>query len=155
MQTWLVATAFLVTLASSGCTTLSFVGRDFSPISAEPTASIPNVDGIYEWIAEIRGANTYTLTGTITFEQDGPTVSIANTIHSNPANRDLVATADLEGNVLNMMMVPRNGDTDYTADVTMRFTSDGARFESEFDDTHDDFGPAYRCRRAHDAGCGR
>ncbi len=63
--------------------------------------------------------------------------------HSNPSNRELVGGADLTGNVLDIVMVPKNGDMDYTANVTLRFEADGSRFAGEFSDTNNDFCPAY------------
>ena len=134
---------------AGGCA-LSFLGRDFTPIGPDSASPTPDVAATYEWIANIQGKNSYTLTGTITFEQSGNRVSVADTTHSNPANRDLIGTADLEGNVLILQMVPRNGDTDYVADVTFRFSADGDRFEVEFSDTNEDFGPAFGFRSRDD-----
>lgn len=149
MRTRLLTGLVTASVCVTGCA-LSFLGRDFTPIGPDPASPTPDVAATYEWIANIQGSNSYTLTGTIAFEQSGNRVSVANTTHSNPANRDLIGTADLEGNVLTMQMVPRNGDTDYVADVTFRFSADGDRFEVDFSDTNEDFGPAFGFRTRDD-----
>lgn len=126
---------------------LNFAGRDLSDVAAAPDGPVPDVSGTFEWLAEISGANTYTITGLIAFEQEGTRVSVGPNTHSNPSNRELVGEADLTGNVLEIVMVPKNGDTDYTANVTLRFEADGSRFAGEFTDTNNDFGPAYGFRQ--------
>ena len=113
------AAAAVVTQLGSGCS-LAFVNRDFTSIAADASAATPNVAGTYEWIADIQGANPGTLSGTITFEQNGTSVTVTDTTHGNPADRDLMGDGELEGNTLTMRMVLRNGETDYSADVTFR-----------------------------------
>lgn len=89
-------------------------------MAAAPDGPVPDVTGNFEWLAKINGANSYTLTGTITFEQEGMLVRVGPNTHSNPSNRELVGEADLKGNMLDIVMVPKNGDTDYTANATIR-----------------------------------
>jgi hypothetical protein len=98
-----------------------------------------NVEGAYDWVF-----NFFTLEfGTITFAQDGATVTATHTFHAFPTNRELSGQAELEGNRLVMAMTPKNGDTDYTADVTLLFSSDGSRFLADFADTNGDAGRAF------------
>ena len=131
----------VVALGSAGC------GQDLG-IPADPSAATPTVSGTYDWTATIQGASPGLGLGTITFAQDGDVVTITDTTHGNPADRDLMGSATFEGNVLVMQMVPRNGDPDYTADVTFRFTADGSRFDVDFTDSNNDFGPAFGVRRS-------
>ena len=86
MRTRLLTGLVAASVSVTGCA-LSFLGRDFTPIGPDPASSAPDVAATYEWIANIQGNNSYTLTGTITFEQSENRVSVTNTTHSNPANR--------------------------------------------------------------------
>ena len=131
----------VVALGSAGC------GQDLD-IPADPSAETPTVSGTYEWTATIQGENPGLGLGTITFAQDGDVVAVTNTTHESTADRDLMGSATFEGNVLVMQMVPRNGETDYSADVTFRFTADGSRFDVDFTDSNNDFGPAFGVRRS-------
>ena len=149
MRTVLLTGLMTASASVTGCA-LSFLGRDFTPIGPDPASPTPDVAATYEWIASIQGDNNFVLTGTIAFEQSGADVSVVNTTHSNPADRDLMGAGVLEGNLLTMQMVPRNGDTDYVADGAFRFSSDGDRFEVDFSDTNGDVGPAFGFRRRDD-----
>lgn len=126
----------------------ALLGEDFSDIQETPGVSPPSVAGTYEWVAGIMQPRMYTLTGTITLEQQGALVRVVDTTHSNPANRQLEGEAELSGNVLRIQMVPQNGDTDYAADVKVVFSTDGDRFVVDFSDTNGDSGQAHAVRRS-------
>ncbi|GMU23325.1 MAG: hypothetical protein AMXMBFR13_34040 [Phycisphaerae bacterium] len=96
-----------------------------------------NVAGIYRY----GGDSPRLLTGTITFEQEGDVVRVLDTTYDLTADRRLEGTAVLRGNRLTIQLVPRNGDEDYTADVTFLFSDDGTEFCVEFSDTNGDAGP--------------
>lgn len=103
---------------------------------ASPTATL-DVSGTYAY----SGMPPFNLSGTIVFEQEEDMVRVVNTTYDAGNNRALMGEAALEGNELQIALVPLNGDTDYRADVLFRFTIDGKRFCVEFSDTNDDAGP--------------
>ena len=91
----------------------------------------------------------FLLRGTITFEQDGTRVRVTDTTYENAFDRALEGEGTLEGNRLLITLVPRNGETDYSAEVLFLFGDEGATFCVEFDDTNGDAGPmgTYRGER--------
>src|SRR5688572_7577888 len=112
---------------------------------ADPDTSVA-VDGIYDYHSPVFG-----LSGTITFAQEDDRVSVLETTYQ-PGDdaRSLVGEADLAGNRLDLTLVPANGDTDYTAEVSLIFEDGGQSFcLAEFSDTNDDVGGegTYRGRR--------
>jgi hypothetical protein len=92
----------------------------------------PSVAGTYRYYGSLRG--------TITLEQAGSTVRLVDTVYDNADDRPLVGAGMLAGNVLEMHMVPENGDTDYEADVRFVFDATGDGFCVEFTDTNGDQG---------------
>ncbi len=95
-----------------------------------------NVAGTYDYF----GTDPFSITGTITFEQDGTTVRVIDTTYDFTNNRRLMGEGTLVGNNLEIALVPLNGQTDYRADVTFRFSNDGDTFCVEYSDTNDDAG---------------
>jgi hypothetical protein len=96
-----------------------------------------DVTGTYRYSSPI----PFMISGTIIFEQSGDTVRILNTTYDNNVpNRALMGEAQLNGNTLDIAMVPTNGDTDYRADVRFVFSDDGDTFCVEFSDTNNDTG---------------
>ena len=100
----------------------------------------PDVDGTYTYGGQISGNNPGSLSGTITFERDGDMVAVTDTTYNFGSNRKLSGTAMINGNRLEILLNPSNGDTDYQADVTFVFSEDGSSFCVEFSDTNGDFG---------------
>lgn len=105
--------------------------------AAQEAGADVNVAGIYRY----GGDSPRLLSGTITFEQEGEVVRVLDTTYDLTADRRLEGTAVLRGNRLTIQLVPRNGDTDYTADVTFLFSDGGDEFCVEFSDTNGDAGP--------------
>ena len=104
-----------------------------------------DVSGIFEY----SGVFQFLLRGTITLEQEGATVRVTDTTYENAFDRALEGEGTLEGNRLGITLVPKNGETDYSAEVIFLFGEDGETFCVEFDDTNGDAGPmgTYRGRR--------
>lgn len=132
-----------VAIGLAGCRIPALpVFTDISDIVELPGIAV-HVAGTYDWgfdIAEL-------LFGTITFAQDGKTVTVTQTFHAAPGNRELTGQGRLEGNRLDVRMVPANGDTDYHADTSFLFSPDGERFRTDFSDTNGDAGTAWGQRR--------
>jgi hypothetical protein len=94
-----------------------------------------DVAGVYDYESPL-----WNLSGTITFAQQGNRVSVVETTYNHDA-RSLVGEADLEGNRLDVTLTPANGDTDYSAGVSLIFAEGGERFcLLQFTDTNDDYG---------------
>ena len=95
------------------------------------------VNGTYRYASPI-----FALRGTIDFAQQGELVQVTDTRYDNaPRDRSVVGTAALAGNRLDIRLVPKNGDTDYTANVSFVFTEGGRRFcVPQFSDTNGDTG---------------
>ena len=123
----LVATAVLGLLSCNGDDPAS------GPGCAEPDPSAAvDVNGTYRYVGALRG--------TITLVQTGNTVELTNTTYENADDRPVVGSADLDGNVLDIVLVPENGDPDYRADVRFVFDNGGDTFCVSFSDTNDDVG---------------
>lgn len=101
----------------------------------DPSASV-DVAGVFRYFGE----RPLMLSGTITFEQEGNLVRVIDTTYDFSGDRRLMGEAVLQGNRLTIQLVPRNGDTDYRADVTFLFNKDGDEFCVEFSDTNGDTG---------------
>lgn len=106
------------------------------PCSDEKSDASVNVAGTFRYSGFTPGY----LSGTITFEQEGSTVRIVETTYDFPGNREVIGEAQLNGNRLDVELTPKNGDTDYRADVTFVFSEDGNTFCVEFSDTNGDAG---------------
>ena len=103
------------------------------PSCSEPDPSVTlNVAGSYRYAGALRGS--------ITLEQTASTVRLVKTTYDNADDRPLVGEGTLQGNVLDMLLVPENGDTDYQALVRFVFDEPGDRFCVQFSDTNDDHG---------------
>jgi hypothetical protein len=105
----------------------------------DPSAS-PSVAGTFRYDSLAFG-----LSGEIVFEQDGELVRVVDTTYDQPdvaaIARSLEGEAMLDGNLLEVSLVPTNGDTDYGAEVTLVFGPSGNDFcLLEFTDTNDDRG---------------
>ncbi len=131
-QVWLIGvTATVGLFAEAGCTLVPLE----SCVTNEAHATF-SVTGVYRY----RAAELFDLSGTITFAQEGDTVRVIDTTYDFVANRALTGIGDLEGNRLIITLVPRNGDTNYRADVTFLFSDDGDEFCVAFSDTNADTG---------------
>jgi len=110
--------------------------EEFLCATDNPGASI-NVAGTYDY----RGTLPYNLNGSITFQQNGAAIECVETTYTGlSANRPLIGSGTLVGNTLQIALVPENGDMDYRADVTIRFSDGGDRFCVAFSDTNADAG---------------
>jgi hypothetical protein len=104
-----------------------------SPAAADVDVA---VTGVYRYQSQVLG-----LSGTITFAREGNRVSVLETTYDGEDARSLVGAGDLVGNRLDMTLTPANGDTDYSADVSLIFDDGGASFcLAQFSDTNDDVG---------------
>jgi hypothetical protein len=112
----------------------------------EQPLAAPDVNGVYRYEGS---GPPYFLRGTITFEQTGATVRVLDTTYDNAADRALEGQGTLVGNRLDILLVPRNGDPDYEAEITFLFSPDGDFFCCAFSDTNSDAGPlgSYRGER--------
>jgi len=125
---------------------LLFAACDSSDGSAPPAVvwdceelplAVVDVNGVYRY----SGPGAYRLRGTITFEQVGATVRVIGTTYDNANDRELEGEGTIVGNRLDIVLVPINGDVDYSADITFHFSPDGNEFCCAFSDTNDDTGP--------------
>ena len=111
-----------------------------------------DVTGTYNWgenpTSLAPGTSSERSQGTITFVQTGPVVQVTGTTHDAPGNRDLTGSGTFVGNVLDISLVPKNGDTDYTATMRFTFSEDdgGDRFQTDFSDTNADHGTTFGLR---------
>ncbi len=104
-------------------------------VDEDPSAGV-DVTGTFDYI----GFDEFPLTGTITFEQDGDVVRVVDTTYDVGDDRALMGEGTLIGNVLEITLVPQNGDTDYRGDITFVFGSEGRDFCVMFSDTNGDVG---------------
>ncbi len=127
---WLVLTGLL----AAACTRTP--ARPACPAVADGGVTLA-VNGVYRYASPL-----FELRGTISFAQQGEVVQVSDTSYDNaPRDRSVVGMAPLAGNRLDVRLVPRNGDTDYTANVSFVFTEGGRRFcVREFSDTNGDTG---------------
>jgi hypothetical protein len=94
------------------------------------------VEGTY-----LYDSKTYALRGTITFVHTGDLVRITDTTYEMADDRPLVGEGTLRGARLDALLVPKNGDTDYHADVKFQFSDAGRHFRLlGFTDSNGDFG---------------
>jgi len=108
---------------------------------APPAAAVigtPQVAGTFRYQG---GASGFFLRGSITFEQEDDTVRVVEVTYDNSNDRQLVGEGELDLNVLDIVLVPENGDTNFEADCKFVFSADGSRFDVEFSDTNGDNGP--------------
>ncbi len=103
--------------------------------NSNPAASI-DVSGLYRYSA----SDLFNLSGTIELAQEGQTVRVVNTTYDFGNDRALEGEGTLVGNTLAIQLVPRNGDTNYRADVQFVFGADGDEFCVGFTDTNGDAG---------------
>ena len=106
------------------------------PCVDEDVSAGINVIGTFDY----SGSWGFPLSGTITFEQDGDVVRVVDTTYDVGNDRRLMGEGTLVGNVLEITLVPQNGDTDYRADITFVFGSQGRDFCVLFSDTNGDAG---------------
>jgi hypothetical protein len=127
----------LLALLGSSC---SSSGDDPVPIPQwdceELGPAVVNVEGTYRYASNVG----YGLRGTITFVQSGTTVTCTGTTYDNANDRELEGQATIVGNRLDITLVPINGDTDYSAEVSFLFSPDGDQFCCSFNDTNGDVG---------------
>lgn len=120
---------------------MSCVVMPSGPCAEENAAATIDVSGVFRYgVGDLLDLSVPTLSGTITFEQEGTTVRVVDTTYDLGLDRALEGTAELNGNKLVITLVPRNGDTDYRAEVTFVFSSDGGEFCVAFSDTNGDAG---------------
>jgi hypothetical protein len=98
----------------------------------------PRVAGTFRYQGS---AVEFLLRGSITFEQEDDRVRVVEVTYDNSNDRALVGEGVLHENVLDIVLVPENGDTDFEADCKFVFSADGSRFDVEFSDTNGDAGP--------------
>ncbi len=126
--------------ASAGLALLACVNGPMGSSDCPAEDPIAQVDVAGTW--RYSGADIFKLRGTITFEQQGSQVRVTDTTYDNSGDRRLQSEfTPLQGNKLVIVLTPKNGDTDYRADVTFLFRPDGDRFCVEFSDTNGDSGP--------------
>jgi len=105
--------------------------------AVDPQASV-EATGVYRYLSY-----EFALRGTITFEQQPGqrAVSVTDTSYDNAMDRALAGMATLQGNRLDITLAPRNGDTNYSAQVMFVFSDGGSRFcLLGFSDTNGDTG---------------
>ena len=95
-----------------------------------------DVSGLFRYSGNV----VFSISGTIEFLQEGNTVHVLNTTYDLGDNRALMGEGTLVGNVLDIQLVPINGDTDFRADVFFIFNEDGNEFCVRFSDTNGDSG---------------
>jgi hypothetical protein len=127
---WLVLSGLL----AAACTRTP--ARPACPTVADGGVTL-TVSGAYRYASPV-----FELRGTISFARQGDVVQVTGTSYDNaPRDRSVVGMAPLAGNRLDVRLVPSNGDTDYTANVSFVFTEGGRRFcVREFSDTNGDTG---------------
>ena len=127
-------------VAASDCTSQVLV-QDCADELEDATI---NVAGVFRYAGNGANAETgvgFSLSGTITFEQQGNMVRVTDTTYDFRSLRRLESEfADLRGNELFLDLVPTNGDADYQTAVKFVFSADGNEFCVEFMDTNDDQG---------------
>ena len=106
-------------------------------IPPENPAAMVDVTGTYDYSGNLP---PFSLFGTITFQQAGDAVQVVSTTYGNSNDRALMGQAAIVGNRLDIVLVPVNGDTNFSANVTFLFTEDGERFVVSFSDTNGDMG---------------
>ena len=126
--------------ASAGCTPQPLV-EDCADQREDATL---NVAGVFRYAGNGVNADTegsFSLSGTITFEQQDNMVRVTDTTYDSGGLRRLKSEfADLRGNELILTLNPINGDTDYQAAIKFVFSEDGDEFCVEFLDTNNDQG---------------
>jgi hypothetical protein len=146
MRSTLQALAFGVALGASALALVPLLaacggstGPGLTPCADYSAVAAVTVDGTYRYGGGSIGP--YSLRGTIVFQQVGNQVSVLDTTYDNANDRALEGTATLDGNRLDITLVPTNGDPDYTAQVVFHFADGGASFCCSFSDTNADVGP--------------
>ena len=86
-------------------------------------SAAPNVEGVFDYASRV-----WPVYGTIAFEQAGHQVRVTDTSYANANDRALDGEGVLDGNRLEIMLTPKNGDTDYQAQVDFVFSEDGGVF---------------------------
>ena len=126
--------AGLFALFAAGC----LGGESNTPIlcpAVDPGTAV-TASGVYRY-----ASGEFALSGTITFSQEGARVQVTDTSYDTGRDRSLIGAATLAGNRLDITLTPKNGDTNYTADVSFVFYSGGRRFcLLGFSDTNGDTG---------------
>ena len=126
-------TLLSVVVAVASCTDVGPRVHPFPCPEIEPDAAV-EVTGLYRYASGI-----FDLSGTITFEQSASGVAVTDTTYDTGKDRALIGPGRLQGNRLDLVLIPRNGDTDYTANVSLVFTPGVPRFcLLEFSDTNGD-----------------
>jgi len=126
------------------CAPLVLLAGLLAGCSSDPAPPVPLVIGTPQVAGTFRyqgGASGFFLRGSITFEQEDDTVRVVEVTYDNSNDRQLVGEGELDLNVLDIVLVPENGDTDFEADCKFVFSADGSRFDVEFSDTNGDNGP--------------
>lgn len=120
-------------LVLAACESTAPVAPSCPEIDAGTTA---DVSGTFRYSSPL-----FLLRGTIVFEQTGSTVHVVDTTYDNADDRRLEGEAKLVGNRLDIVLVPINGDTDYSARVDFAFSASGDSFcVVGFTDTNGDEG---------------
>lgn len=103
-----------------------------------------NIAGTYRYSGG--GANaiteqTFSFSGTITFEQEGNMVRVSDTTYDSVGLRRVAGEfVELLGNEFETTLTPIGGDTSYAAQVRFVFDEDGNSFCVEFMDSNNDMG---------------
>jgi hypothetical protein len=110
-------------------------GRDLGCPAIDGAAAI-TAAGVYRYVSA-----EFALSGTITFAQEGSLLRVTDTSYDTGNDRSLIGSAALAGNRLDIVLTPKNGDTNYTAQVSFVFSDGGRRFcLLGFSDTNGDTG---------------
>ncbi len=113
---------------------------------AQPDATVvsPSVAGVFRYSGgggNVESGLGFQLSGTITFEQQGKMVRVADNTYDVGNLRVLESEfAELIGNRVALTLTPQNGDENYIASVEFIFTADGSEFCVSFTDTNADMG---------------
>jgi hypothetical protein len=130
-----------------------FQSVEVASCAVEDPAATVNAAGVYRYAGEGTNVSGYSflLSGTVTLEQDGNLIRVADCTYDSPGLRPIESEwTPLEGNKAAMKLVPRNGDTDYVADVTFIFNDGGGEFCVAYMDTNGDMGDMGSFRAVHE-----
>ena len=131
--------------ALAGCALLAVLGAcaepeperspepQFDPCPMEQTEPAA-ISGVYSY-----SSSFYVLRGTITLTRDGTRVRVDDTTYENANDRALRGEGELQGNRLDVELTPKNGDTNYSANVSFLFDDEGFCLLG-FSDTNGDRG---------------
>lgn len=126
----------MLMMAAAGCDSTP-PPAPFACAKADPAAAV-DVGGRFRYASNYRD---FWMRGTILLAQTGKMVEVTETVYDNADDRPLKGAAELQGNRLDVSLVPINGDTNYRAEVSFTFGAGGANWcLLMFSDTNGDTG---------------